>query len=75
MFTQFSENRRKEHTAQCRRFKRGQSYPNLFKSPIIPVIMVRISLKFIHTFPSDNPPRQPVPIITNAIAETKFSGN
>jgi len=35
--------------------------------------MVQISLKFIYTFPTENPPRQPVPIITNAIAKTKFS--
>jgi len=31
--------------------------------------MAQISLKFIHTFPTDNSPRQPVLINTKAIAE------
>jgi len=34
-----------------------QSYHNLFKYPIIPEILIQISLKYIHTLLIDNPPR------------------
>jgi len=32
--------------------------------------MVQILFKFIHTFPIDNPLRQPVPFVTNSISKT-----
>jgi len=54
--TEFTENRRREHAAQCKQCKSGQSYHNLFESHIISEIVVQIFFKFIHTFPIDNPP-------------------
>jgi len=44
VFTKFS----REPSAQCKRFKRGQIYHNLFKFSILPEIMVRISHRCIH---------------------------